>query len=180
MEENDNKSKNPGGRPTKLNKQVLQLVEKLAKLGITNDEIANVLEVSRDTVYHWQKTNQKFSDALRKGKEFADANIASRLYDRAMGFEHDSEEIKIVGGAKNAPGAMVDEEGTLSEGDKDHPSIVRVKTRKIYPPDTTAAIFWLKNRRKESWRDKSETGFTDPDGNAIAPVLNVTVGRTKS
>jgi len=23
-----------------------------------------------------------------------------------------------------------------------------------YPPDTTAAIFWLKNRRRDQWRDK--------------------------
>lgn len=25
-----------------------------------------------------------------------------------------------------------------------------------YPPDTTAAIFWLKNRQPAKWRDKKE------------------------
>lgn len=75
----------------------------------------------------------------------ADANVADRLYQRAMGFEHDSEEIKVVEG-----------------------SIERVPIRKIYPPDTVAAIFWLKNRQRDKWRDKVETGFTDGQGNDVA------------
>jgi hypothetical protein len=63
--------------------------------------------------------------------------FTNRLYQRATGFEHDSEEIKI----------MSSENGQYVE---------RVPIRKIYPPDTVAAIFWLKNRQKEKWRDKTE------------------------
>lgn len=54
-----------------------------------------------------------------------------------MGFEHDSEEIKVV-----------------SDGQGQGSSIERVPVRKIYPPDTVAAIFWLKNRQPGKWRDK--------------------------
>jgi hypothetical protein len=56
----------------------------------------------------------------------------------AMGFEHDSEEIKVISMGK---------EGSAIE---------RVAIRKIYPPDPTAAIFWLKNRQSAKWRDKHE------------------------
>jgi hypothetical protein len=57
-----------------------------------------------------------------------------------MGFEHDSEEIKVV-----------------SDGQGQGSSIERVPVRKIYPPDTVAAIFWLKNRQRDKWKDKTET-----------------------
>ncbi len=64
--------------------------------------------------------------------------VGQRLYERALGFEHDSEEIKVVSMGK--------------EGSE----IERVPIRKIYPPDTVAAIFWLKNRQPGKWRDKQE------------------------
>lgn len=77
----------------------------------------------------------------------ADANVADRLYQRAMGFEHDSEEIKVV-----------------SIGAGEGSEVQRVPIKKIYPPDTVAAIFWLKNRQKDKWRDKTETGIDAADG----------------
>jgi hypothetical protein len=75
------------------------------------------------------------------------------LYQRAMGFEHDSEEIKVV---------------PIGQGEGSE--IERVPIRKVYPPDTAAAIFWLKNRQKKKWRDKIETGLTDGDGNDVSVV----------
>lgn len=43
--------------------------------------------------------------------------------------------------------------------------------------DTTAAIFWLKNRRKQNWRDKQEIdhGVTDE----LAEVMKAIDGRTR-
>jgi hypothetical protein len=34
-----------------------------------------------------------------------------------------------------------------------------------YPPDTAAAIFWLKNRQPKHWRDKVETVGDKPQVN---------------
>lgn len=131
------------GRPTKYDPANNQWVEKLCKLGATDEALAEFLNVNQDTINEWKKVYPEFSESLKRGKEFADANVAERLYQRAMGFEHDSEEIKVV-----------------SDGNNAGSSIERVPIRKIYPPDTTAAIFWLKNRRPKEWRDKQEMDHT--------------------
>lgn len=127
------------GRPTDYRKEYNDQAEKLCKLGATDKELADFFGVVEDTINEWKIKYLQFSVSIKAGKTLADANVASRLYERAMGFEHDSEEIKVVDG-----------------------EIERVPVRKIYPPDSTAAIFWLKNRQKEKWRDK-----TDQDMNLV-------------
>lgn len=138
------------GRPTPYKQEYCEQVEKLCKLGATDKEIAGFFCVVESTINKWKLEHSEFSESIKKGKVLADANVAERLYQRAMGYEHDSEEIKVV---SDGPGA-----GS---------SIERVPVRKIYPPDTTAAIFWLKNRQKANWRDKQEFGITDNEGNDI-------------
>jgi transposase-like protein len=131
---------NPGGgRPEDFKREYVEQAEKLCKLGATDKELADFFNVSETTINNWKKKHQDFSLALKKGKTLADAEVADRLYQRAMGFEHDSEEIKL----------MYDKETNQQV-------VERVPIRKIYPPDTVAAIFWLKNRQKDKWRDKQE------------------------
>jgi hypothetical protein len=129
---------NPVGRPTKYDSKYNDQAYKLCLLGATDKEIADFFEVNEDSIHEWKKVYPEFSESLKKGKTLADANVGQRLYERALGFEHDSEEIKVVSMGK--------------EGSK----IERVPIRKIYPPDTVAAIFWLKNRQPGKWRDKQE------------------------
>lgn len=137
------------GRPTSYKPEYCEQALKLCKLGSTDDEIADFFGVATRTIYRWRNTHPEFCQALKLGKQEADANVADRLYQRAMGFEHDAEEIKIV---KN--------------------KIERLKVRKIYPPDTTAAIFWLKNRQKDKWRDKTEFGQTDAEGKDVQALTD--------
>ena len=140
-------------RPTKYRKEFNDQVRKLCLLGATDKELADFFEVRESTLNLWKLNHKLFSESIKEGKSLADSNVADRLYQRAMGFEHDSEEIKVV-----------------SDGNGNGSSIERVPIKKIYPPDTTAAIFWLKNRQKDKWRDKHETGFTDRDGKDINTV----------
>lgn len=128
------------GRPTRYKKENSEIVEKLCKLGATDLELADFFKIRESTLNNWKKAHPEFMESIKRGKVLADANVADRLYQRAMGFEHDSEEIKVV-----------------SDGQGLGSSIERVPVRKIYPPDTVAAIFWLKNRQKDKWRDKQET-----------------------
>lgn len=125
------------GRPTKYREDYNEQVEKLCKLGATDEEIAGFFDVDVSTINNWKIDYPEFFESIKKGKILADSNVAERLYQRAMGFEHDSEEIKVITIGKESV-------------------IERVPTRKIYPPDPTAAIFWLKNRRSKEWRDKQE------------------------
>lgn len=133
------------GRPTDYREEYNIQAEKLCKLGATDNELADFFEVTEQTINNWKNEHPQFFESIKKGKTLADAEVAERLYQRAMGFEHDSEEIKVV-----------------ANGNGEGSSIERVPVRKIYPPDTVAAIFWLKNRQKEKWRDKSEIDHLTP------------------
>lgn len=124
------------GRPTLYSEEVCKLAEKLADLGATDVEIADALNVATSTVYLWKIKHPEFSEALKAGKEKADARVERGLYQRAVGYTFDSE--KIV---------------TVSDG-KEGSHIERVPIREHVPPDTTAQIFWLKNRKPEEWRDR--------------------------
>lgn len=124
----------PAGRPTKYKPEYAEQAYKLCLLGATDIEMADFFEVAESTLYLWKKEHPEFSEALKKGKMQADAVIAQKLYHRAKGYEHT--DIQFV----TFQGKITD----------------RVEYIKHYPPDTTAAIFWLKNRQPDKWRDKQE------------------------
>lgn len=124
----------PAGRPTDYKPEYAKQAEKLTLLGATDIELADFFEVSVRTIYRWRAESDEFCQSLKDGKEKADKRVVQSLYHRAMGYEHDEVDIRVINGV-----------------------IVQTPIRKYYPPDTTACIFWLKNRDKASWRDKVET-----------------------
>jgi hypothetical protein len=121
------------GRPSKFKEEFIPQAEKLCKLGATDMEIADFFGVEVRTLYRWKAENEQFCQALKAGKDVADERVERSLFARANGYEHDETDIRVVGG-----------------------EIVQTPIRKYYPPDTTACIFWLKNRRPAEWRDKVE------------------------
>lgn len=120
-------------RPTKYKPEYAEQARKLCLLGSTDKELADFFEVSEDSIHEWKKVHAEFSESIKRGKEQADADVADRLYQRAMGFEHPEVDLRVVAG-----------------------EIVQTPITKIYAPDPTAAIFWLKNRQRAKWRDKIE------------------------
>lgn len=120
---------------------------KLCRLGAKDVELADFFGVSEQTINAWKQAHPDFLESLKAGKAFADAEVADRLFKRATGYEHEA--LKIVADAKTGAEHVV-------------PYIER------YPPDTTAAIFWLKNRRPDLWRDVQGREHTGKDGAAIA------------
>lgn len=134
----EKKKANPVGRPPEFKPEYIQQAHKLCLLGATDAEMGDFFNVSETTINNWKTAYPEFLVSIKGGKMLADSNVADRLYQRAMGFEHDSEELKIV-----------------NIGDYQS-KVERHKIRKIYPPDTAAAIFWLKNRQSDKWRDKQE------------------------
>jgi hypothetical protein len=135
------------GRPTKYEVKFNKQVEKLCKLGATDKELADFFEVAESTLNLWKLEHPKFSESIKKGKMFADANVADSLYRRATGYSCPDTDIKVI-----------------------NDEIIKTPLIKHYPPDTPAAIFWLKNRQKGKWRDKIEHGLTDGEGNDLPPV----------
>jgi hypothetical protein len=135
------------GRPTLYNPKMNKQAEKFCKLGATDKELADFFEIAESTLNLWKTEHPKFMESIKRGKEQADAEVAEKLFKRATGYSHPDVDIKVV-----------------------NEEIVTTRLTKHYPPDTAAAIFWLKNRQKKKWRDKIEQGFTDPDGNEISPI----------
>lgn len=119
------------GRPSKFTPAILKQARFLAEKGCTDDEMAKFFEVSESTFNLWKIKHGDFSESLKEGKSFADDKVQNALFQRAIGFSHLDTHVS------NHQGAV-----TLTP-------IV-----KHYPPDTTAAIFWLKNRRPAEWREK--------------------------
>ena len=133
-------------RPTKYQPEFAAQAVKLCALGATDQEIADFFDVDVRTIYRWKADNDEFCQALRSGKEVADERVARSLFQRAVGYEQD--EVKIF-----MPANAV--------------APVYAPFRAKVQPDTTAAIFWLKNRRPQEWRDKTETSLSNPDGSAL-------------
>ena len=115
-------------------------LEGWARDGLTDEQIAKNIGINRDTLYRWKKAYPDFSDALKRGKEVVDRQVENALLKRALGYTYD--EITF-------------------EGDDE---VKRV--RKQVVPDTTAQIFWLKNRKPEEWRDKREI-IKDDDNDQV-------------
>lgn len=139
------------GRPTKYKEEFNDQVEKLCKLGATDKEIADFFEIVESTVNEWKHTYPKFSESIKRGKTEADALVASKLFHRAIGYEHPDVDIKMYEG-----------------------EIIETPLVKHYPPDPTSIIFWLKNRQPGKWRDKQEIDQkTQHSGEIIFRGMNV-------
>lgn len=138
------------GRPSKFKPEFIAQAEKLCKLGATDLEIADFFEVEVRTVYRWKAENEHFCQALKAGKEEADARVERSLFARANGYEHDEVHVSNYQG-----------------------TITLTPIRKIYPPDTTAAIFWLKNRRPEQWRETKAVELTGKDGGPVETITRI-------
>ena len=134
------------GRPTKYDSKFAGQAEKLCQLGATDQEIADFFGIEVRTVYRWKVDNDEFCQALKAGKETADDRVERSLYQRAIGYEQD--EVKIFMPAQAA-------------------DPVYAPFRAKIAPDVTAAIFWLKNRRKDEWRDVKAQEHSGPGGEPV-------------
>ena len=143
------------GRPSSYKDEYAEQARRLCLLGVTDKEMARFFGVSEQTINAWKSEHPDFLESLKEGKIGADIDVADKLYQRATGYEWiEQQAIKIKVGQYEERVEVVD-------------------VRKAVPPDTTAAIFWLKNRRKVEWRDKQEHGFTDADGKDLCFTVNL-------
>lgn len=132
------------GRPTDYNPNIHpKAAYTLAKMGLTNTKIAEGMGIATSTFHKWRDEYEAFSDAVKKGKDSADDLVEESLFKRAIG-------------------EYVKETKTKDDGHS-----VTIETTEKHVADTTAMIFWLKNRRPKEWRDKRETEISGPDGEAL-------------
>lgn len=132
------------GRPSSYKPEYAKIAAAMCELGATDAQLADAFDVSISTVCLWKVEHKEFSEAVKLSKDISDRRVEESLYRRAMGYEHDEVDIRVVEG-----------------------QIVQTPIRKYYPPDSTAMIFWLKNRKKADWRDKVDQEITGPNGGPV-------------
>lgn len=127
-------------RATLYRPEYVEQARKLCLLGATDVELAAFWSVDSETVVSWRKRHPAFRAAILASREIADATVADRLYNRAMGYSHPAVKIFMPPGATEPVYAPYTEH---------------------YPPDTQAASLWLRNRQPRRWRDRVEHTGTD-------------------
>lgn len=140
------------GAPSKYDDLDFEQIGKLVYRGWTEDEIADFLGVTRDTIQVWKRKHPEFAYALKDWKIEADARVERSLFERATGYTHYEEKVFQYMG---------------------EPLVV--PTQKHYPPNVTAAIFWLKNRKPREWRDVHKLEHSGSAGQ----VTNYTIDPSK-
>lgn len=126
--------KHPGGRPTLYKPEYVTQAARLCSLGLTDQEIADFFEVSVRTLHRWKGEYEEFCHSLSVAKGPADERVERSLFQRAIGYEQEAVKIFMPANAKEP---------------------VYAPFREKIAPDTTAAMFWLKNRQPDKWRDRA-------------------------
>ena len=119
-------------------------LEAWARDGLTDEQIARNIGINVKTLYDWKNKYSNICNALKKGKEVVDIQVENALLKRAIGYRYDEitrEDVPI----KDEHGKVIGRELRIT----------KIVTKEVQP-DTTAQIFWLKNRKPAGWRDKQE------------------------
>lgn len=118
-----------------LTEEGLLKIEGWARDGLTDKQVAHNMNIAESTLHEWKKKYSVLSESLKRGKEVVDRQVENALLKRALGYEFKE---------------------TTQELTEDGMRVTKVITKQ-QAPDTTAQIFWLKNRKPGEWRDKKET-----------------------
>lgn len=128
-------------------KPKLSLIEGWCRNGAIDVDVASNLNVAYSTFQKYKSEHKELREVLQVGKAEADIKVESALFRRAIGFKE-----KVVKGKLTKDG-----------------EVVNVEEEVFMPPDTIAAIFWLKNRKPKEWKDKQEVEI---EGNSLVSIVN--------
>jgi hypothetical protein len=123
------------GRPTDYRPTYDELAYNYCLLGATNEELAGFLGVTGRTIGNWITAHESFAISVHDGRALADAKVARSLYVRALGYDRTVKRTTEHGGETTT-----------------------VTTEMHYPPHAQACIFWLRNRRRQTWRETVADG----------------------
>lgn len=134
------------GRPTEYKPEYVNVARAMFLLGSTIEQLADALSVCERTIYNWQRDHIEFFHAIKDAGRYADGRVAEALFNRALGYSHPDEEIKVI-----------------------NDEVVRVPTVKHYPPDPNSMRYWLNNRQPHTWKQKVEV-FEEVSVSSFPPV----------
>lgn len=115
-----------------------------ARDGLIDEQIANNMGIGYSTLQAWKNAHKDIQDALKKGKEVVDIQVENALLKRALGYSYDEVTQETMLDAKTGKYEL---------------KVSKIVAKQV-APDTTAQIFWLKNRKPQQWRDKQDVSTT--------------------
>ncbi len=121
-----------------LTPEGLLKIEGWARDGLTDEQISRNMGIGTTTLYRWKDEFEEIRETLKRGKEVVDREVENALLKRALGYEY----------------TETTREAVKDPDTGDVEMRVTKKVTKQVVPDTTAQIFWLKNRKPDKWRDK--------------------------
>ena len=128
-----------------LTKEGLLRLQGWARDGLTDVQIATNMGINVATLYRWENEFCDIRNALKDGKEVVDRQVENALLKSALGYKYDE----------------------VTKELRDDELVVTKVVHKEVQPNTTAQIFWLKNRKRAEWRDRVENAITGADGGAV-------------
>ncbi len=120
-----------------------------ARRGLSNEQIAENIGVSRKTFQEWLKKFPKLKEAVKNSKEVADIHVENALFKKCLGYT-----VKVMKNMK------IRTEGGVEE-------IVPVEEEIYVSPDVNAQKFWLQHRKPEDWGKAVEELSREEDGGVV-------------
>ena len=137
-----------------LTEEGLLQLEAWARNGLTDEQIAANIGISRSTLNEWKNRFSDISDTLKRGKEIVDIQVENALLKRALGYTYKE----------------TTREAQFNPQTEQYEMVVTKEVTKEVVPDTTAQIFLLKNRKPEEWRDKKDVEHSGSVNNPFAAL----------
>lgn len=146
---------------------VLVLVKKWREEGAGLDEIAEKLNISRTTLFKYQKEHSNFADALKRGKEILDAEVENSLKKECIGYTYEE---KIT-----TTTAVIDKRtGEITDLNKVETKVITKYAR----PSLSAIAYYLNNRVPSKWKNRMV--FDTDDENGLLPKLIEALNESKA
>lgn len=139
-------------------------IEGWARDGLTDKQIAHNIGITEQTLNVWKKQFPSILESLKKSKEVVDREVENALHKRAIGFK-----IQVNKPLK-VKREYFDEYGRKCSVEE----VVQAEETMYIPPDTTAQIFWLKNRKRDVWGDKAQQVDEAKQDDGFIDALNGT------
>ena len=143
-----------------LTDEGLLLIGAWARDGLTDEQIAGNIGVTRKTLAEWKNKYSDIGDTLKKNKAVIDYEVENALLKRALGYSYTETTM----------------ERKLNEDTGKYEMVKTKEVVKEITPDTTAQIFWLKNRKPDEWRDKREINNTYDKDDGFMQAIKTRAG----
>lgn len=143
----------------------LLVIQGWARDGLTDEQISKNMGIGSTTLYRWMNEHREIREAIKKGRKPLDLLVENALLKSALGYDVEEETW----------------ERKFNRNTNEWDMICTKKTKKHIPPSNTAQIFWLKNRKPNEWKDRTDKKILfEDDGDALSKAFEELVGNGNS